>query len=122
MEMTMTNPEMTYYSNGQIKTIIHRNAYGKYHNDKGPAYIQYNEDGQKDYEGYFKDGNLHNLTGPAFIRYFKNGQKERDTYYIEYKWVDGNKLIKELGINPDYCLWTDDEKDMFKLHMMLEVS
>ena len=173
MEMTMTNPEMTYHTNGHIYTITHRNTYGilhnnmgpahiqyydngqkeyeqywvdsnyhndkgpaiikyfkngqkeleeywvdsNYHNDKGPALIQYSPNGQKSYEGYYKDGNLHNLTGPAFIKYYKNGKKEYETYYVEDKRVDGNKLIQELGINTDYTLWSDEEKDMFSFHL-----
>ena len=53
MEMTMTNPEMTYYTNGQIKTITYRN-----------------DNGQVEYEEYYIDNNL---TGPAVIQYDDNG-------------------------------------------------
>ena len=118
----MTNPEITKYPNGNIETITHLNNDGNYHNDKGPAYIQYYDNGQKQYEIYYKDGKWHNVLGPAHIWYFDNGQKEWEQYYVENKRVDGNKLIEHLGINPDYTLWTDEEKDMFALHLMLEVS
>ena len=117
----MTNPKMTYYPNGQIHTIIYYNDEGKLHNLKGPARIEYFPDGQKQYEGYYKDGKWHNLTGPAYIWFFDNGQIEYEGYYVKDKKIDGHKLINELGINSDYTLWTDDEKDMFALHLMLEV-
>ena len=85
----MINQEMTYYPNGEIHTITYRNAKGRYHNDMGPARISY----------------------------YDNGQKESEEYWVEDKKVDGHKLIQELGINPDYTLWTYDEKDMFGYHM-----
>ena len=178
MESTMTNPVMTYHTNGEIKTITYCNDKGNRHNVSGPAYIWYYDNGQKRYEQYFKDGKLHNVSGPAVIKYSKNGQikyeiyykdgrwhnvsgpaiieyfdngqkeyvsyfkdgkrhnvsgpaliqysdngqKRYEAYWVENKNVDGHKLIKHLGINPDYTLWTDDEKDMFALHLMLEVS
>ena len=118
----MTNPEMTYHPNGQIHIITHRNAYGNIHNDNGSAFIRFYNNGQKQYEIYFKDGKWHNLTGPARIAYNDNGQKQYEEYWVDDEKVDGHKLIQELGINPDYTLWTDDEKDMFALHLMLEVS
>ena len=87
----MSTPEITKYLNGEIHYII-------YYNDKGK---------------------WHNLTGPALIWYFPNGQVEYEEYWIKGKKVNGHKLIKELGINPDYTLWTDDEKDMFALHLIV---
>ena len=145
----MTKPEMTYYPNGKIYTITYRNSDGKYHNDdgpaciryydngqkeyvsywidgrwhnlKGPAIIWYYDNGQKEYEAYYVDGKWHNVSGPAHIEYYDNGQIKYETYWVEDKWIDGHKLIQELGINSDYTLWTDDEKDMFAFHILLEV-
>ena len=45
----MTNPEMTYHPNGKIKTISYRNDKGNFHNDNGPAFIEYYDNGQKEY-------------------------------------------------------------------------
>ena len=89
----MTNPVITYHPNGQPSTITHRNTKGQYHNLSGPSVIWYDKDGQKEYEWYYSYG----------------------------KNVDIHKLIKELDISSDYTLWTDIEKDMVALHLMLEV-
>ena len=71
--------------------------------------------------------NLKNMTNPE-MTYHPNGKintisyrNAGGDYHVENKWVDGHKLIDELGINPDYTLWTDDEKDMFALHLILDV-
>ena len=51
---------------------------------------KYYENGNVEFEIWYKDGDLHRLDGPADIDYHENGN-------VKYKfwWKDGKKITKE---------------------------
>ena len=51
------------------------------HREDGPAYVENNIDGTKNYEEYYINGVLHREDGPAKIMYYINGNIEREEYY-----------------------------------------
>ena len=64
---------------------------GKFHNENGPAYINYWDNGNIEYQAYYINGFLHNINGPADIHFYKNGNVKMKEYYIN------NKMHNELG-------------------------
>ena len=62
------------------------------HNDDGPAYIEFYENGNKKEEFYYLNGNYHNDQGPALIRYWVNGDIKAQTYWLQDSWLNVNSL------------------------------
>jgi len=113
-----------YYGENEKAKIRHKEwqRYGQLHRiDDGPSNIWYYENGKKQYESWFKNGQRHNSQGSAVKTYyengnieyeswFKNGQWHRDifpaaVYYnkngdiIEERWYKDNQWIKTKNYN-----------------------
>jgi antitoxin component YwqK of YwqJK toxin-antitoxin module len=88
--MTTDPTKIEYYENGQIKSKSwYKNGKyqswrvnGEYHNENGPAYINYYENGKIRYQLWYINGNLHNENGPANIWYYKNGKIKSQLWCI----------------------------------------
>ena len=75
-----------FHENGKIKREEFRNSDGELHNEAGPAYREWHEDGQLEHESYWLNGNRHNAAGPAYREWHENGQLEYEGY-----WLNGNR-------------------------------
>ena len=73
-----------YYENGQ-KQYEYWYRDGSLHRDDGPAPIGYYENGQKGYELWKRGGSPHRDDGPAQTSYYDNGQKCYEEWYREGK-------------------------------------
>ena len=62
---------------------------------KDGLYTEYYVNGNKKYEGYYKDGRRHRQDGAAWIWYHKNGYKWFEGYYKDGKWhrEDGPAIV-----------------------------
>ena len=75
-----------FWKNGNLWCEEFRNSDGQYHNDAGPAYRQWHENGKLVYESYWLNGKLHNASGPAICRWRENGQREHEEYLLNGKY------------------------------------
>lgn len=71
---------ISWYNNGQVRQI-HCHLRGTLHNDSGPAIIEYYPNGQVKYISYLQNGISHNEHGPAIIEYYPNGQVKYISYF-----------------------------------------
>lgn len=69
-----------YYRNGKEKSIVYY-IHGCIHNENGPAEIKYYHNGIIQYEYYYINNNLHRTNGPAKIKYFQDGTISKQTFY-----------------------------------------
>src|SRR6056297_1456176 len=83
-----------YYENGQ-KEYEYYYLNGEYHRENGPAFQWWYENGQKQYESYYLNGKRHRENGPAYQWWYENGQKEYEFYYL-----NGEKVSKEEVMKP----------------------
>jgi antitoxin component YwqK of YwqJK toxin-antitoxin module len=75
----MEEYKVEYYDNGN-KDYESWYKDGLYHRLDGPAWISYYDNGNKDYESWYKDGSYHRLDGPALISYNQDGSKYYETW------------------------------------------
>ena len=79
----MNNPEIEYYTNGNILYKRYANDKGQRHRTDGPAFIRYREDGSKWYEFYYQNDIIYRENNlPTDIYYYENG-----SIYLE-KWLN----------------------------------
>ena len=104
-----------YYSNG-VKQFEGYCINDKDHREGGPASIDWNEDGSLSEELYFIKNTLHRIDGPACIDYYKN----KVEYYYQDKCITAEafQIINELGISDNHNDWTPEHKQMFTLHLL----
>jgi antitoxin component YwqK of YwqJK toxin-antitoxin module len=95
--MTTDPTNVEYYENGQIQ---YQGWYknGKLHNENGPAFISYYKNGQINYQHWYINGEIHNENGPALIYYYENGQIKFQDWYINGEELSDPQIIiqKEL--------------------------
>jgi antitoxin component YwqK of YwqJK toxin-antitoxin module len=90
-----------FWENGRLMREWFTTSYGRQHNDAGPAFREWHENGQLVYESYWLNGNRHNAAGPAVRRWHENGQLAVEEY-----WLNGMKLTKaewEARVKPAPC-------------------
>ncbi len=63
---------------------------GEFHNENGPAFIEYYENGNIYCEHYYINNKLHNENGPAIIKYYNNGNIHIKKYYLNDKLYNEN--------------------------------
>jgi len=81
--------------------IVETNIYGEvdsltYHREDGPAFIEYDYNGNIRYEEYRINGEKHRLNGPAGIYYNASGTLINEVYYINNIWYTKENYHKEL--------------------------
>ena len=62
--------------------------------------IKYYDNGKKEYESYYINGEFNREDGPAYQTWYKNGQKEYELYYIngiEYTREEWIEKLKEIN-------------------------
>jgi hypothetical protein len=102
-EIIEDTPELhksKYYKNeiGRKKIYFYENKLwqtyyyvkNQLHNEHGPAYIQYHEDGKILMQQYFIHHKIHKENGPAHIHYARNGKVIEKQY-----WNNGKKYKTE---------------------------
>lgn len=83
-------PQIKYYEHGAARSEKRTEKYylpgtQDLHREDGPASIDYYENGNKMYEGYYLNGLRSREEGPAFIKYRENGEMEYQVYYLNGK-------------------------------------
>lgn len=71
-----------YYENNSLKSIFYMNDAFHFHNDNGPAIVEYYEDGTLSSEYWYINGKKHNNNGPAEIWYSSDGSVQKKAWYI----------------------------------------
>jgi uncharacterized protein len=81
-----------HFNGGNIQSKMWFDENERLHRNNGPAVIYYHDDLQhnKDYECWYKHGELHRKDGPAYISYMKH----RDALYIERYYINGKSISK----------------------------
>ena len=92
--------EEEFWPNGNIKSRAYRNDDDQRHNEQGPAYQHWYENGKLWMQVYCINGQRHKEDGPAFERWDQNGQLDSQEYYIN------GQLHNEQG--PAYQLWNEN--------------
>ena len=109
--------------NPNIKHKVIYDAYGKrqsesyllnntFHNEDGPAVINYYHNETVSHKFYFANGLLHRSNGPALIKYCAKGSLFIEKYYLCGKlYNDNGPAIIEYDVNEKekYCeYWLND--------------
>ena len=71
-----------YYENNSLKSIFYMDDAFHFHNDNGPAVVEYYEDGTLSSEYWYINGKKHNDNGPAEIWYSSDGSVQKKVWYI----------------------------------------
>jgi len=84
-----------------------------WHREDGPAYIDYYDNGNIEYEVYYINGKCTRLDGPASIWYDKDGKIKKVEYYIKNKYYtfeewQKHPLVKAKTIEVDSKKELDD--------------
>lgn len=105
----MSNPHRTYYDNGQIEREEYRVSAKHsirwktdFHREDAPAYIEWYENGQKEYEAYLAHGKWHRADGPARTWWNEDG-----TIIAQEFWLDDDEVsvYDVLGDTPEAFAW-----------------
>ena len=89
--------QVEHFSNGNVKRIRIFNDEYKHHNEDGPAYHRFHENGQESRREYIINGRWHREDGPAVQEWDMQGLNYRHEYFL-----DGLKYVKkdwELKVN-----------------------
>jgi antitoxin component YwqK of YwqJK toxin-antitoxin module len=70
-----------YFNNGNVKRKTYYKN-GLEHNENGPSTIEYYENRNIRYVSYQINGKFHRIDGSAIIEYFDNNKPEEEVYYI----------------------------------------
>lgn len=97
------NHFITQWPNG-IKSLETYKIGDTYHNENGPAYTEWYDDGQMKRCFYFINGKRHRLDGPAWETWYENGKPGYKGYFvndieIESKWFTRFGISIEDGFN-----------------------
>ena len=91
--------KIKHYKNGNIERIEVRNEEHGYHNENGPAYQSWFDNGQEEYRSYYINNQAHNENVPAYQGWCENGQEKGRSYYINGQYMTeedflGNQKVK----------------------------
>jgi antitoxin component YwqK of YwqJK toxin-antitoxin module len=67
------------------------------HNDNGPAFISYYDNGHIFYQAYYINGIHHRDDGPAFTSYNKDGSLRCEHYYLNDERLSKEEWCKKLS-------------------------
>ena len=111
--------KIEHYENGNIKSIEVRNEEHGYHNENGPAYQSWFDNGQEEYRSYYINNQAHNENVPAYQGWYENGQEKGRSYYIndqfhnengpaeQYWYENGQEKGRSYYINGQYMTEED---------------
>ena len=91
------------YYNGELTQKIKYNDASQYHNDSGPALIEYYPNGQISQQSFYKENKLHNTAGPAVIGYHEDGSKKLEYWFVDGIHTDGLCVVEYYGDGSFYC-------------------
>ena len=81
------NPPSQINNDGYTIELQWKNENGEYHNENGPDYIQYDQNGNVLYKAWWINGERHNDNGPAYIEYDQSGNIIKQEY-----WENGIRI------------------------------
>ena len=88
----------TYYDNGQIATESYLDGNNHYHNEDGPAYLKWHENGKQESIVYFQNSECHCEDGPAYQVWDEDGQVRFEKYFLnnkEYTQEEFNAKLRQ---------------------------
>jgi antitoxin component YwqK of YwqJK toxin-antitoxin module len=87
--------ERMFRDNGNIRREWWSNSEGKLHNESGPAFRWWHDNGVIACESHYQNGKFHNGTGPAYRRWHENGQLSREEFYLNGRKLTYRALLHE---------------------------
>lgn len=115
---TFKNNDKTMLNTLKVKSYINYSGHFL-HNEEGPAYTLYQENGRKKLELYCKDGYLHSIDNPSVIKYhhpsnsiwlkiyYQNGKRHRDNEPALFQYYY-NQNIKKIEYYQKNILHNED--------------
>ena len=79
------SPPSEIINYGYVIALEWTNEDGKRHNDNGPAYIEYDKNGNVQYKSWYINGKRHNENSPSHISYYEKGNVKYKEWYINGK-------------------------------------
>lgn len=73
------------FKNNTLISVQHLSN-GIEHNENGPSYIEYYDDGSLKYERYMRHGKLHNKNDAAMVEHYPKDKPKPD-------WMNSNKPV-----------------------------